>query len=311
MDWDKVSTIERTQFLFISITSALFVIVGAFGNIISFIIFNNKLLKNQLSTNYIKGSIVMNMITIFYLPIILFSPIWILNSATCKIYNGVLVLIIQIQAWVTALSSIDRMVSVLKPHSCLFKNKLIFQLFAMILSALILFILLLPQFIYYDIGIKNSIIVCMYKEEWARDYLRVEFALFRAIIPFILMIISSITITIKMSRAKANLTLSVDRKREKNLFKSLIASDIFFILFRLPYLIYILTNQDESGIFSFLYAILTAIGTSNNVFIFIIFILFNKLYKQLFIKYMRRCKKLNEEMIKPPRIQEVIQVSVL
>jgi hypothetical protein len=98
----------------------------------------------------------MNMITIFYLPIMLFSLICILNSATCKIQNVVFGIIIQIQAWVTALSSIDRMISVLKPHNYLFKNKLFFQLFAMMLSATILFILILPHFIYYDIGIKNN-----------------------------------------------------------------------------------------------------------------------------------------------------------
>ncbi len=157
MDWDKITTIARTLFLFISITSALFVIIGTFGKLISFIIFNSKLLKNQLSTNYIKGTLVMNMITIFYLPIMLFSLICILNSATCKIYNGVFGIIIQIQAWATELSSIDRTISVLKSHNyLLYKNKLLFHLFTMILSAIILFILILPHFIYYDIGIKNN-----------------------------------------------------------------------------------------------------------------------------------------------------------
>ena len=215
MDWDKITTIERTQLLFISITSGLFIIIGAYGNIVSFIIFNNKLLKNQLSTKYIKGAIIMNIIVILYLPLIFFSPIWILNTVTCKIYNGVFAIIVQIQAWITALSSIDRMISVLKPHDYLFKNKFRFQMSAMLTVVLIILIITSPHFIYYDTRTKNIQTVCIFTEEWARLYLRVEFALFRAIFPFILMIISSIMITFKMCKTKANLTRNDNRYKEK------------------------------------------------------------------------------------------------
>jgi hypothetical protein len=310
MDWDKISTIDRAQFLFISITSALFVIIGAFGNIISFIIFKIKLLKNQLSTNYIKGTIVMNIITIFYLPIMLFSPIWIINTVNCKILVGFYVLIVKIQAWITTLSSIDRMISVIKPHDYLYKNKLIFQLSTMIISVIILFILLLPHFIYYDsVTIQNQT-TCTYTTEWSRVYQRIEYSLFRAILPFIIMIICSITVTFKMYRAKANISSNANREREKNLFKSLIALDLFFILFRFPMLIFVFINQNENAIFTFPFTIIMALTPISNVFIFIILILFNRVYKQLFIEYMG-CKKAIKNGSDLNQVLQAVRISVL
>ena len=310
MDWNKISTIDRTQLLFISITSGLFIIIGAFGNIVSFIIFNNKLLKNQLSTNYIKGTVFINMITIFYLAIIFFSPMWILNTITCKTYIGIYVFIVQTQAWITTLSSVDRMISVLKPRDYLFKNKFMFQMTTMVITALILFILLLPHFFYYDIVIVNNQTTCTYTTSWSKVYQRIEFSLFRAILPFIIMIICSITITFKMCRVKANVSTNKNREREKKLFKSLIGLDLFFILFRLPMLIFVLINQNESAIFTFQYAIILAITPISNVFIFIILVLFNKVYKQLFIEYIGCKKTTNNIHERQPVVQPVIQISV-
>ena len=76
----------------------------------------------------------------------------------------------------------------------------------------------------------------------------------------------------------------------------------------MPYLIYLLINTDESNIFVLMYDILIAIGISNNVFVFIIFILFNKVYKQLFFEYMG-CKE--ENVSRPESRRHVIHVSVL
>ena len=109
-----------------------------------------------------------------------------------------------------------------------------------------------------------------------------------------------------MCRVKANVSTNKNREREKNLFKSLIALDLFSTLSRSPMLIFVLINQNESAIFTFQYAIILAITPISNVFIFIILVLFNKVYKQLFIEYIGCKKTINNIHEHLPVIQRAV-----
>ena len=74
------------------------------------------------------------------------------------------------------------------------------------------------------------------------------------------------------------------------LFTSLVASDLFFVVFRIPMLYYLLTSNDPETFYpSFYYALYLAIGLISNVFIFVIFIVFNRVYRTLFYQFMA-CK---------------------
>ncbi len=74
---------------------------------------------------------------------------------------------------------------------------------------------------------------------------------------------------------------------------TLVAMDIFFIIFRVPMLIYIMNADcsDEELLYSFIYKVLLVVGAMYSVLIFIVFIIFNKIYKNIFFQYMSsKCK---------------------
>ena len=95
-----------------------------------------------------------------------------------------------------------------------------------------------------------------------------------------------------MCKMKTRLAQNTDLERERQMFISLISYDIFFILFRIPLVIYSIINNNPVTFFdSFAYCICLAIGLLSNVFVFIVFIFFNKVYKQIFIQLMTRRPK--------------------
>ena len=75
MDWEKLLTMDRAQFYFLTISSFVFYTIGGFGNIISLIIFNDKLFKKQPGTFYSNISCIMNLVTILNSIVMFLAPI--------------------------------------------------------------------------------------------------------------------------------------------------------------------------------------------------------------------------------------------
>ena len=291
MDLSNLFEIDNMRFQFIIGTTVSFYLIGGFGNILSMVIFNNKLFRSQPTTGYIQSFFVINIVTIIYIPIMFLTPIWISSSFSCKFFIGVFLILLEIQAWVTAISSLDRLITVLQPYNYLFKNKFKFQIAVVILIILIVTVLISPAFIYMDAVNFGNQSLCFYTELWSAFYMKYQYLFFRVTLPFVVMIISSVIITWKMYRMKARLSSNTSREKEANLFKALIFSDIFFILFRLPMLFYIILYQNGPYlIYEFQYNIFLAVGLMNNVLIFLLLLIFNKIYRKLFVKYMC-CKK--------------------
>ena len=70
--------------------------------------------------------------------------------------------------------------------------------------------------------------------------------------------------------------------REYQFARSLIIMDILFIIFRLPSNINLIINNSITLTYSFYYSIFALLGALHNVFSFLIFILFNRIYRNLF-----------------------------
>ena len=106
------------------------------------------------------------------------------------------------------------------------------------------------------------------------------------------MIVSSIMVTYKMCKKRTKFyPKNTEFERERQLFISLISYDIFFIIFRIPMVVYSFINSDPVTFFtSFAYCICLAIGLLSNVLIFVVLILFNKVYKKIYIQIMK-CNK--------------------
>ena len=234
----------------------------------------------------------MNLVTILYLPVMLLAPIWKINSITCKAYQWIFGFIIRFQAWIVTIGSFDRLLSTFKPHNCLFKDKRRFQIATLVVIAIIIFILIFYA-LYYPVPVEiSNITTCSFPNDqnarWVWMYYNLEYAIIRVSLPFTVMIISSIMISYKMYKTKRILLQNVESQRERDLFISLISYDIFFVIFRIPMVVYSFLNKDPISFFvSFNYSIFLAVGLNSNVFVFVVFIFFNKVYRKLFFRKMK------------------------
>jgi hypothetical protein len=288
---------ETLQLYVTAITCTVFIVVGTFGNIISIIIFRNKQFKKQHFSVYMICISILNIVRIYYIPIMMLASYWVINSLVCKITSGIEVLMVEIQAWIVALCSFDRCVTLLVPFKFKFKNKLQFQFGVMALIVILLFIFLLVPIYFYD-TVKNqhNQTRCAFTSDpsflWVLTYFKINFFLLRVIVPYSVMTISSSFIIWKTFRMKKKLSRKNDR--EIQLAKTLVALDFFFIVFRLPTLFYVLLNNNDDGIlFNFLYSIFVAVASINNAFEFILLFALNKIYRELFLKCIK-CNRQNE-----------------
>ena len=275
-------------------------LIGIFGNIISIKIFLKKEFITQPTTFYLIISTILNIITVLYLPVMVFTEIWNVTTITCKILGGFTLILLENQSWVYVLCSLDRCLSTLVPFKFSFKNKQLFQV-SLVLSCIFIISLLLAPLIYFY---EKSVVVssnetssfCTFPTgaefTWLYPYFQYQFTLFRVIIPFIITIIaSSLTIYgLCASKRRMGNTEWKNMKREVQFSRSLIVMDILFILFRLPSFIYAIINNRPTYVLTFLYSLFTVLGALHNVFLFLIFIVFNRIYSKLFIKILS-CKK--------------------
>ena len=289
MDWNAINIVNGMCFK--TITTTLYITVGGFGNISSLIIFNNQFFKAKPTTFYLNGICLMNIVTILYMPIMFLAPIWIISTFTCKMFPGLFIIICELQAWITTFGSIDRLISTLKPNRFIVKDKFKFQMSLIVITICVICILVFPA---YSVGTSYSTIfnatVCSAENQpiWEFIYFKIQYTLFRAIIPFLIMIISSCIVAIKMYKMKNALNIrNGDRQKEINLFISLAALDIFFILFRIPMLIYLLLNNGFNIFLDINYSIYVAIGLLSNVLMVIILAISNKVYRQFLLKYLK------------------------
>ena len=282
------------QIIFAIIISTIYIIVGLFGNIVSIIIFRSKQFKKHSTSFYVIIICVINIITLFVFPYGLMPTLFDINQINCQLYLFIVSFISQIQPWPLVFCSLDRLTTVLTPHKLHFKTKITFQTVTMILMVIIVIALMFPSTYFYTTE-KNNLnqTVCSFptssNSAWIRNYFKFEHNLVRIVIPFTIMIASSIVIVWKMKKKKLNIpTQNHENKNEIQLAKAMIAMDIFFIIFRIPMMLNLFLNDIQ--IYSFVFGILMSIGVLNNVFLFVIFYLFNKIYRDNFKKYIY-CKK--------------------
>ena len=150
------------------------------------------------------------------------------------------------------------------------------------------------------------------KSEWVSIYLKVQYSLLRAIIPFIVMIFSSFLIIRKVIQIK-NKSGNAYRKREISVFKALIVLDLFFIVFRIPVMLYLTLTNGLKSFDDIDYSIVLAISLIGDVFNFVILLLTSKLYRKLFFQNMKFRIKFrflfNQNRIQPvvPRLVQFAQ----
>lgn len=270
-----------------------FLIIGSFGNIISIVIFTRKEFIKQPTTFYLIISNIINLITILYLPFIVMPKIWTIllaETISCQLFCGFMLVLGEMQSWVYSMCSLDRCITTVAPYKFHFKNKSKFQLTLLFLFILIIILLCVP-FLYYYREFKlesGNQTVCLFPQSielnWVIIYFKVQFGLFRTILPFIITISASLITVFKLCSSKLNLNVRDrnDMNREIQFAKTLIIMDILFVVFRIPTAVNIFFQFNMLFAYTFLYSIFALLGVFHNVFIFLIFIIFNKIYRQLF-----------------------------
>jgi hypothetical protein len=287
------------EWYFLLFCCIFFMIIGFFGNIVSIAIFLSKEFVKQPTTFYLISSLFLNLISLLYLPVMVFSEIWTTNTISCKILSGFTLILTETQSWVYVFCSVDRYITTALPAKLSFKNKQSFQI-AVILSCLIILVgFCIPAVYSYEkFELKSSpsnetFNICISKLSWVRVYFQYQFLLLRVVIPFIITILANMGTIYTLCASKRRLGLSEweNMKKEVQLAKTLLLMDFLFILFRLPQVISTTINNNlATYLYSFNYSAFTLLGSVHNTFIFIIFIIFNRIYRKLFLRYIF-CRK--------------------
>ena len=290
---------DTLEWYFLLIGCILFIIIGFFGNIVSIAIFLSKEFFKQPTTFYLISSLFLNLISLLYLPVMVFSDIWTANTISCKILSGFALILAVTQSWVYVFCSVDRYITTAFPAKLSFKNKQSFQI-AVILSCLMILVgFCIPAVYSYEkfelisSPLNETYNICISKLSWARVYFQYQFLLLRVVIPFIITILASLGTIYTLCSSKRRIGLSEweNMKKEVQFAKTLLLMDFLFILFRLPQVITTAINNDlATYLYSFNYSAFTLLGSVHNAFIIIIFILFNRIYRKLFLKYIF-CRK--------------------
>jgi hypothetical protein len=274
------------------------IINGLFGNIISIFIFSNKEFRKQPPAFYLNVKSFVNIIALLYLPFTTLPIIWPINDLACKFFFGIMLAGSEYQSFMVSICSIDRLITVFAPFKYLSKNKMKFQIPLVVILSIVITGFVIPAVYFYDKETtSDNQTLCAFSNDpkliWAFDYLKIQFILFRTIIPFILMIVSSSLIYWKIKSNKRKVgTLNAIQKKAYQLGITLIVMDILFCLFRLPTLINTVINPNGSDkvVYSFFYSMFVLFAAVHNAFNFLIFLKFNKAYRKLFFIHTKKLK---------------------
>ena len=284
----------------IKIICSFYILIGYFGNISTIIIFRQKEFQKQSTSFYFICACIVNLVIITYLPWALMPDLWTLSSFSCKIFLEIYIGLVEIQSWILAVCSFDRVFMVMASHKFLFRKKLKFQLATVIIISIILIVALIPYLYYFNLEqtIQNTTLCLLSPEtpSWVWIYGKLDFFLFRAVVPFSIMIISSVFIFWKVYNRKKKLRgVDASFQQEYQMAICLVLVDISFLFLRLPNSIYTIIYKKDDGsiIYTNLCSIFSLLANGHCVFDFIIFICCNKIYRNLFSKTILCCRNKN------------------
>ena len=283
---------EAIKYNFSIISSAVFVPIGVIGNIISIVIFGHSQFRKQPIATYLIIVSIINITVIIQIPNQLLNNYWTGISdwnILCKLTIAIFIITRKAETWTVSLCSVDRMVTVMAPMKFQFKDTKTFQIVSVILICLINVAADFP--IYFSTksyAIPNNETLCFFPLEpdyfWFTQYSQISLTIFGSGLPFLIMITSSVLIVWTLLKSKVKLSRSKRFQKELNLTRSLVLMDAFFILTALPMVIDVYINLISD---LFVYEILYMLSNFYNIFLFLLFFSFNKLYRAIFYNLFR------------------------
>ena len=286
--------------------------IGGIGNLVSFLIFSRQKFNKYNVRNMFRVSLVFQTFNL-----LLNINIFELSTVYCKVYISLLFILPAYTAWILVFISLERYFSVVfstKKVAKLFSNR-IFQMLSLFVLLLVCIFYYSPDWIYYeleyatlvnysyyvytDIFANQTVSTCHIDQNLfiITSYMN---AFFASIIPFFILITSSILITYSMwvirKRMNSNsMNSAVARRRSQRDFQfacTILSLDVIFLLFYFPNALYlIITNYFPSNAYSYSLVILQEVlgyfyqfSSGYNIFVFL---LFNKLFRSEFLELLK------------------------
>ena len=236
---------------YFSIGSAVFVtFFGLIGNSIVLYILSNKMFRDVPMFRYFIITTIFQMLQLIFvwmpeLPIIDSNlTFYTTSSLNCKFLSYLTFAINEFTIWISVFNSIDRYVSIKYPNQFSFRKNFKFQIVILAVVFLLSLTLYSPYYYFYDVvfnsGNDNStdlFAFCMVADPKASLWLDMLNLIFCALLPFLVMIISSSLIGYHLKFYRENL------KKDIRLFKILISMDIFFLICYLPFCVTVLIGD--------------------------------------------------------------------
>ena len=263
------------------ITTISFTVIGLVGNSLVLYVFSRKEFREKAMFRYLIAATIFDILNLLLLWFYNYPEQFKMNtySFNCKIIVYLVNFAYSTNPWFILLSTFDRFLHVYYPHKFKFRNRLNFQLTQIALIIILMLIINLPFYFYFDLSGSLNETSCGYVEN-------IEMIGFIAVLlPFILMILSTVLIANKLIGKKIDQTNRIKHKNEKQFIKILISMDLFFLICNLPSCIYILTSDLMSINYfgTFTYILVNDLTLVYNSFSFFVYFFCNKLFKRYFL----------------------------
>jgi hypothetical protein len=215
------------------ITSILITVFGYIGNSITIYILSRPKLRKISLFRYLIFSIINDFIVLLTMWICAFQ--WICESIGCKLSQYFVFLFYDFSGWIVVISLLDRFVSVKYPKKYKFRNSFKYQAIIVFLIFLILILIHIPFYLFYDVYGSNNTLSCTVDNIYRSYYLNLLSFLVGKMVPFLIMIVWTILTGQFLIQGKIKLTKSKSLIKEKKLIKmTVFISSVFFIL-NIPY----------------------------------------------------------------------------
>ena len=284
----------------------LIIMFGLVGNVVSLIIYRRKVFKKQsiglyLSIiSFLNLVIVLNPLEILHINAIQFK--WMKNDYYCKTYTLLHNINFQYSSWVLVLNSIDHILTIQIRGTCLKKRSN--QILALVFVLVSLFLINIPLIINSYFDPNESTCTINAKKSYLIDVIDMTMS---TLIPFILMLISTIIILIRLFKWKSDcyFAQSVNERRritrKKQFARTVVCFNLLFLACNLPNSIimvifnykvsiissassYMETEKIETQKLYKFHSVFITILYSYNASFLIVSLFSNKIFQQEFLK---------------------------
>ena len=270
---------------------------GFVGNLLAFLVFSCKKFQNTIFSTYFRCLCLFDFLylIIAFLQILSFDikivHLFSVSNFSCKILSYFSYFIAAISAWTMVIISLDRMFSIVWPSRFLFRKKSINQIVIIVGMFIFNTIYWSPVLFLADLKyIQNETNQTGRLKCIAVSSLLSCFELINiSVVPFSLMIISTILTLIKIFKSRKRQSSSVKSKDIKFAITS-ISLNIIFLVLNLPVTMLVLFTNSVEELDRLLLSVLSLMFQCNYSLVFYVNLIVNSLFRKEFYKLIKQIK---------------------